>query len=269
MTSDELRAAMAALPEPMTTKTPPHWEFWRLSLWRHVVNGDDPNSFMDWPEIYHCMLVSHWLKSIVHEFNALPDKKIWNVATIETSPNSEKDWYTYNRDHSMNLIHQAYHLHRFQTVSGKQIADMETIVEIGGGYGAACLVARRLGFKGKYIIYDLPEFSLLQQWYLSQAGVDGVEFITELPKENFFHRKYFDLLIGLYSLSEMPFELRQDIFDKFPAFNYLLLYSQDWVDYDNKEYFQERISFDTVRWKHEEIDHLPDRGNWYSFGWDK
>jgi len=262
MTSDELRAAMRALPEPATNLKPPHWEYWKWELWKRVTSGENPNRFMDWPPIYHCMLVAHWPNAIEYEFKALPDDKLWGKAIEGVVPNSQKDWYKGDHTYSMNLTHQAYHLHRFQETTGKQIADMEIIVEIGGGYGAMALVARRLGFKGKYIIYDLPEFSLLQQWYLSQVGIEGVDFVTELPKKSIL----VDLLIGVYSLSEMPIELRNNIISKWVPYNYLFLYSQNWVDYDNKEYFQTGLTIH-MKWKHEEIQHLPDNGNWYTWGW--
>lgn len=271
MTKEELRAAMTALPEPLTDKQPPHWEYWRLALWLHVVNGDDPRDFFRWPCIYHTMLTEHWKDPVQKEANVIlspvnnPDY-FWEKVTVTPGLLNHEDDDTYFGSRlSRNLIHQAYHFYKFQTITGKQISDMKTIVEVGGGYGAACLVARRLGFKGKYIIYDLPEFSLLQQWYLSQVGVDGVEFVTELPKK----QKNMDLLIGLYSLSEMPMELRTRILiSKYVAKNYLLLYSQNWVDYDNKKFFQDEFTGLTndLKWRHEEIEHL-EEGNWYSIGW--
>lgn len=262
MTPAELRAAMLKLPEPVTTDKPPHWTYWKWDLWKRVTSGENPNRFMDWPPIYHCMLVAHWPNAIEYEFNALPDDKVWSKAIEGIVPNSQKDWYKGDYSYGANLIHQAYHFHKFQSVTGKRISDMKTIVEIGGGYGAACLVARRLGFKGKYIIYDLAEFSLLQQWYLSQVGVDGVEFVTELPKK----KQKTDLLIGLYSLSEMPLSLRDKILNTYPSRNYLYLYSGLWVDHDNIAYFQNGNGKPekSISWYHEEIGHLPDRNNWYS-----
>jgi len=175
----------------------------------------------------------------------------------------------YTLEQEQANLRQAYHLWKWEQVTGKKISSLETIVEVGGGYGAACLMAYRMGFKGKYVIFDLPEFGLLQQWYLDVAGVEGVEFITELPGKIAYPKRLVDLIIGIYSLSEMPIALRKIISTKLTARSYLFLYSGNWVNYDNRKYFQNDFSgvHDTLQWHHEEATHHIDRNNFYSIGW--
>jgi len=250
---------MMELPEPKTARKPPYWEYWRHELWQHVVDGADPQGFMGWPCIYHTMLVNHWKDAVAVEFEAVRGNARWLAAIIMPEVGQPPDFHNWTV-FSRNLIHQAYHLSRWEAVTGRHIEDLNTIVEFGGGYGAMALVARRAGFQGTYVIYDLPEFTLLQQWFLSRVSVQGVEWPEDIePIEA-------DLLIGLYSLSETPMDVRQMVLDSVTAQSFLFLYSATWEHYDNSAWFRS-LNLTPRFWHHEEIEHLPDRGNWYTIGW--
>lgn len=259
----DLRAAMAALPVPDTQGLqPPHWEYWRNQLW-HLAQTKPAATFCAWPCVYHTMLQNHWPKVIyaeVAEMQAI----IGKLPADYSAPVEQAN----NHSQEQNNLRQMYHLFKWEQVTGRRIADLESIVEIGGGYGALCLMAKRMGFRGKYTIYDLPEFSALQQWYLDAAGVEGVTFATGKPPRFFSkNQKYFDLHIGIYSLSEMPMDARDEVLFGFPAWSYLYLLSGKWETYDNVDYFQNRISFEKIQWHHEELTHIPDRNNWYAIGY--
>lgn len=244
MNSTEFQQRIAALPEPVTDKKPPHWEFWRHQLWR-LAQVDDPQKFILWPCIYHTMLVEHWQQPILYELSVVSD-----FIPLFGNEFSLPEYH--------NLIHQAYHLYQWQQATSRRIADLSTIVEFGGGYGAMALLARRLGFTGRYVIYDLPEFSLLQEWYLSQHGID----IEWNPKRK---PRDIDLHMALYSMSEVEPAQR-----KIPkAASYLFLYSGQWEQWDNVEYFQMDFPLlgHVANWQHDELTHLPDKWNFYSIGW--
>lgn len=250
MNALKFRQQMAALPEPKTTLEPPHWEFWRWQLWR-LAQVDDVEKFTQWPCVYHTMLVEHWQEPVLYEYSVVRD-----FLPILSTEFSKPE---YN-----NLIHQAYHLWQWQQTTGRQIKDLSTIVEFGGGYGAMCLLCRRLGFMGRYVIYDLPEFSLLQEWYLSQNEIE----VEWNPKRD---PKGVDLFMALYSLSEVPLTERAQ--HRIRANSYLFLYSGNWEGWDNVMYFQNLLPFLpgmkelTKNWRHTELTHLPDKNNWYSIGW--
>jgi len=97
-------------------------------------------------------------------------------------------------------------------ITGIKTETLERIVEFGGGYGAMSAVVRRLGFTGDYYIYDLPEFLILQEYYLSNMGFEFK------PKEVDSHDRFqmtpdnVDLLIACYSLSEVTRDLREAFF---------------------------------------------------------
>lgn len=258
MNALEFNRAMTILPEPDTEgKQPPYWQYWRHELWQ-LGQEQSPVNFTHWPCIYHCMLVRHWPHAIDYEYEQLTadDSTRW-LPAIEM-PAVGDDYYK-DTSYSQNLIHQAYHILIWERTTGKRIERQKSIVEFGGGYGAMALLCYRLGFNGDYQIYDLPEFKLLQQWFLSQCGYE-VLWPKNIEQQNV------DLIIALYSLSECTLPERGAFLGTIKAKSYLLLYSGTWQDYDNLAYFKS-VEFLTRQWESIELGHLPDAGNYYKIGW--
>lgn len=262
MNKDELQAAMLALPELKTDKKPPYWEYWRWELWQHVTNGDDPARFWEWPCIYHTMLQNHWLNLI--EAEAWELVKLYPTTKLHpwlSPPDNGPVDFISGKFYSANLIKQLYHLTQWEQTTGKQIADLHTIVEFGGGYGAMALLVHRLGFKGTYYILDLPEFALLQEYYLSNTG-EQVNVKWELPKR----KPKVDLFMALYSLSEVAPGEREAIINKYKAASHLFLYSNKFAGYDNKTWFSDYAAKTPGKWKTWVIEHMPPE-SLYSVGW--
>lgn len=268
MTSDELRAAMSALPEPLTDKQPPQWSYWRWQLWQHVVNGDDPARFWEWPCIYHTMLQAHWVNLVQIEVETLYNYPLPLPDLLFPPKNGVFD-YLPNSMFSANLVKQLYHISQYEKVTGKRIADLENIVEFGAGYGAMPLLVHRLGFKGNYHIVELREFSLLQQYYLSNTGEVDMEKIEWHTAIGLFPDNPgglpIDLFIALYSLSETDNTTRV-----FPPFwnikDHLLLYSNRFAEHDNVALFQEYMEKRGGNWRTWVIEHMPPE-SLYSVGW--
>src|SRR4029077_4227477 len=112
---------------------------------------------------------------------------------------------------SGNLIHHAYTLFKFEQSVGKTIDQFSSIFEFGGGYGGFCRLAHRLGFRGTYLIFDLPEFSALQKFFLESLRIPvndgqkrpGVHCISDFADlESRLGVSTDWLLVGLWSLSE-------------------------------------------------------------------
>jgi hypothetical protein len=69
---------------------------------------------------------------------------------------------------SHQTIHHLYHLARFTSATGVDIARLQKVVEWGAGYGNQARIFRRLhGGRPTQVLIDLPLFSLLQWLYLS------------------------------------------------------------------------------------------------------
>ncbi len=240
-----LAQEMAKRPEPPSDSYAPNWDYWRHNLWSRA-QTDAPENFYKWPCVYHTMLVEHW-RSIITETEY---RYVLRFIDVDK-------WALILTEDGRNQIHQLYHLLRWQEASGKRIADMRSICEFGGGYGAMALVCHRLGFKGDYYIYDLPEFCLLQQWYLEQNGIKVKHSSEIVPLD-------VELMIACYSLSETDYAERDEFLDMVHASNHLFLYSNKFEKFDNIDYFQQ-LDFGG-HWQHSHIEHLPPE-SWYSFGW--
>jgi hypothetical protein len=262
MDANEFQLKMSRLPEPITELKPPYWEYWRWDLYKRVLS-DEPTEFWEWPCIYHCMLVEHWPGPIAYELSKL-DSRFLNACSIPHFGPGDGE-LTNDGYLSRNLIHQAYHIQQWEEATGKRINQLDTIVEFGGGYGAMALLCHRLGFDGKYIIYDLPEFALLQEYYLSHFGI--LHKVEWNPKRK---PKNVDLFMALYSMSEMPLDERIPLVPQ--AKSYLFLYSGVWQGWDNVSFFQRAVPElawhgEAMQWRHSELSHLPDKNNHYSIGW--
>ena len=244
MTDAEFRESMAALPEPPSNSVAPFWDFWRHDLWTRA-QSESPDSFMAWPCIYHTMLVDHFdmTQPILY---LVPERERWNEAAA--APNVSL---------RLALIEQAHHLKRWEDTTGKRIESLDRIFEFGGGFGAMALVAHRLGFAGEYVICDLPEFSLLQRWFLARHGVSVKHVEAGEPLRA-------DVLMGLYSISEIPPQMRDEVFETTKAESYLLLYSSRFADYDNDAYFARFMQRVNLDWS---VVPFPGRpSNWYAIG---
>ena len=258
MNANELKAAFAALP-PMEPVEPAHtWKFWAWDL-RQNVADKDPSEFLTWPGLIMTMFVGN-APYIDLEVGQLPSEFRYHLEEPAIGNPT-----IYDRADcpitSGNLIHQMYHFYQWEKNAKRWLPELETIVEIGGGYGAMALICHRLGFRGRYIIYDLPEFSLLQQYYLSNVGIDGIEFRTQIDKQ----MDTADLLIGLYSLNEMPLHTRSAIIDLCPAQSYLIAYGANWGGVDNMAWATDLMKRQRgYNWRNWNIHHLPNC--WYLVG---
>lgn len=235
MTPKELKRLMSIIPVADTPPEPFTWARHRYELWYHTRNTDDPTKFLRWSTVEGTMVVGDvpYIREELRVLKAeVPD---WRHITKAQEFGGE---ILLEDGISPNLVHQAYHLHVFERYTKLKISNMKTIVEIGGGFGAMAVAAYRFGFNGTYHIYDLPEFSLLQEYYLSHVQVHTqtrVLFDTELfiPNET-------DLLIGMWSIGEMPTEERQPIYDEAKRIKHFLFsFMPDWGGVNNTQWFAE------------------------------
>lgn len=107
------------------------------------------------------------------------------------------------------------------------------ILDLGGGYGNFARIVKRLGHKGRYQIMDLPALHRLQRTYLDQTVPGhGVEFIG--PEDV----GPADLVIGTFSLSEMPMDLRDELEPRYSQSRAMFFTAtRDFEGVDNVDYF--------------------------------
>lgn len=273
-----LRREAAAL-DVDSAETIDLWEGLRRDL-RSRLSRDDPAEFLRWPPVRRTM-VKRNPRSALSELAHLrargdwPDR--WRPALRETTLGAPRllprwPWS------SANLIYQAYHLCRFEEVTGRSLTAMRTIVEFGGGYGRFCQLVHDLGFSGTYVIFDLPEVAVLQRFYLRHVGLTVSEArATGLPDRGVVTavglrdlRPLLDTrspgetaFIAIGSLSESPLSLRDALRPTLAAFDaFLIFYAAEHNDIDNRAYFAAwRSHFPTHAWRDEEIAHLGKAGH--------
>jgi len=268
------------------TQSEKEWLANRVELVSKITN-DDPLKFLQWGIIKRTMVAAYPQKFVKKELGylkMLPDwDGRWKNALRESRIGSPTK-YPFYLNSSGNLIHQAYHISQFEKYSKKHIDEYDLIFEFGGGYGAMCKIIHKLGFKGKYIIFDLPEFSALQKFYLtanrlitSELG-DGNTDNHNIINISQLEPKVTDLLnktvvkkslfIANWSLSESPIAVRNIISQNLSRINGVMLaYQENFGEMDNVNYFYNfKGNFPGIdNWNDIHMPYMPK--NHYLFGY--
>jgi hypothetical protein len=168
---------------------------------------------------------------------------------------------------SGNTIHHTYHLAQFEATTGVDTEGMNCIIEFGGGYGNMCRIIHSMGFRGKYVIYDLPVLSELQRYYLCRTGVDVcdsrnadllgsvayVNTVDQLQQQlvGMARQDNNSLFISTWGLSETPLAVRDSLNRLISqrCRHVLLAYQNHFREIDNRRYFDAwQQSFGGMRW---------------------
>lgn len=246
-----LRAEVGALhQQAVSAQTTAHWERGRRRL-REAVLADDPSRLLTWPVIRDTMLVA----GDRHPYLAA------ELATLQDDAGWEQRWRPACAEDdtgappplpglagaSGNRLHHAYQFLQLERAGAGAVQDYRHLVEFGAGYGSMCAVAHRLGFRGDYSLYDLPEWSALQRWYLGEIGLDVGDdgSVRAASAEDDLGAAVAgagdrSLLVAMWSLSETPLELRQRVLPAGDRFGgYLFGYQASFEGIDNLAWFEQ------------------------------
>lgn len=171
----------------------------------------------------------------------------WHEKIIETTFIPKQLLLKDKKFTSGNTVHNTYHLLQFVKTYENIFNNINTICEIGAGYGnLARIICDKLKFVGQYYIYDIPIFQQIQKYYLGIHLIDNIKWLSSID-----YKTNVDLLIGTWSISEMPYEERNVIFDQIDAKYYLIGFSSSFEDIlYNYDYFQELIfNRKDIEWK--------------------
>jgi len=238
----ELKNAFYKLP-PLEPKS--IWDKHRVSLREHV-KSNNAQRFLRWSTIVATMFVGE-APYIEFELDALlKDKSVVWGAALHESTVGDPPRLSYCEWTSGNKVHQCYHLQQWANRTKIAPSSLDSVFEFGGGYGAMCHVIHRMGFKGVYSLTDFPEFLLLQEYYLSQHGIEA-EYVYGTPQSG-----NTDLFVALFSFSEAPVEVREAYLSAVEADSYLFAYQPTWDGVDN------------IKWFKSVQDRLP-KYNWWDF----
>jgi len=283
---DELRTFFCKIPPfKCTNELLPDmaWQSHMKILHENVLNRD-PRKFLRWDVISGTMFAGN-ASYISTELKYLKNRSDWNIrwtSAIEESSFGHPVLYPFYPQSSGNLIHHAYHVAQFEEKTGISVQNMNYVFEFGGGYGSLCRLLFKLGFKGKYIIFDLPQFSALQRYFLKNIGLpvlssntfskqeacilclSDVRELKALLAEN--KEKSNSIFVTTWSMSESPIGIRDLILPNIIDFSsFLIAYQDIFGGINNLDYFKNWQNIRTdVKWHSSKIEHLP--GNNYLFG---
>ncbi len=276
------QALRAELSPNNTAASLPTWEEFRDGLRSELAAGD-PRTFLRWPIIQHAMCLTN-SGAVVPEFLALRTSGQWArfAPAVVESPTGNPLRFLYHPQSSGSLLHHCHHIMRFAEVTGADLSSVEMIVEFGGGYGSMCRLLHRLGFRGRYFIYDLPEFSALQRYFLQSLTLPVIEASGDFSRPGIYLITDLGMLrtaiaatpaeacrafIATWSLSECQPELRDRFLPLVAAFDYFLIaFQNEFYGVDNHAYFAafERSTAERIGWWKKRLRHLP--GSNYLFG---
>jgi hypothetical protein len=283
----ELQDAFRILAPINVSDMPPSEARWasNLNRLRDLMLTDNPREFLRWDVVQDTMFVASapYLGKELAFIKRTPAwNSRWRQALRESSVGHPVP-YPFFPSSSGNLIHHAYHLAQFEEKTGIRVGDANFVFEFGGGYGSMCRLFHALGFHGKYVIFDLPFFSILQEFYLKSIGIPFLsldEFTTanrglvciSHPEQvrrfidNEFEKRT-SMFIATWSISETPVSFRNSILPMLCRVKaWLMTYQHAFGEVNNLEFFKQwRHAFDAdVVWHDWEIPHLP--GNNYLVG---
>ncbi len=282
----ELRTAFRALPAIETTNSLPSETAWlsNMSRLRELVLNHNPRDFLRWDVVSDTMFVSYAfyisteLKYLRHRHDW---SKRWRTAIRESSAGHPIPCIFYPAS-SGNLIHHAYHMAQFEEKTKLQVHDMDCVFEFGGGYGSMCRLFYNLGFRGKYIIFDLPLFSALQIYYLKTLGlpvqsssefensgtgiacVSDIQHLTDVLTDHIQAGN--NMFVATWSISETPTSIRDSVLPLTSGFqSYLIVYQDTFEEVNNLDFFSKwKQGIKNVAWHSWKIEHIT--GNNYLVG---
>lgn len=126
--------------------------------------------------------------------------KGWEKAYKEIKTNSKNAVIK----RTMNSAFYQGHLKTLQ----KKVTTLNSVLEIGGGYGGLCKMVIDAFSPSNYTIVDHPTMLKVARDYLG----DSVNYVGVPDIENLF-KKRFDLLIATHCLSETPVEYQEHVYE--------------------------------------------------------
>lgn len=265
-------------PDEATTVSERVWSKFRVDL-RLALLANDPRRFLEFKVIKETMFVDDppYIGVEYDYLRRLPDwRDRWRPALKESNRILVPRCPYYAKS-SGSLIHYAFHVAQFERHTGISIHDVRSVLEFGGGFGGMCRVLHALGFRGRYYIFDLPEFSALQEFYLKindlsvqSFGFDGAFGVTCFSDfaqfEELKRSSLPELFLATWSLSETSLDFRRNVLATLTARDILIAYQGEFETINNSKFFSDwTLKNLTHEWKLVPATHLPG-SNFYLFG---
>lgn len=178
------------------------------------------------------------------------------------------------------LVQHAYHMIRLFEHAELDLADIGLVVDFGGGYGSFYRLLHNLGYRERYLIWDIPLMCALQRFYLRNVFPEGpagepphnltwrVSGDPEAPQgvRELAAERANALFVATWSLSETPLQVRECVAPVIETFRYVLCaYQPTFSGIDNRSYFEQLAGrLPQFRWLHAQCPVY--RNNFYLIG---
>jgi hypothetical protein len=256
--------------------TDAYWDAKRVEFTRQLLTHD-PRRFASLAPVAETMFIDY-PPYVERELERLENSADWTARwkpALKEPQGLRLPPCPYHPASSGNRIHHANHLMAWEAFANAKVGDLRSVLEFGGGYGGMAALAHSLGFRGRYYIYDLPELSALQEFFLRSNGIDagppasglGVSCLSDYAAlEPLSQPGKLDLFIATWSLSETPIPFRRDLLGRLRPRYWLIAYQENFQAYDNDAFFREWCAEHAQwRWKKVAADLIPGRHH-YLFG---
>ncbi|HVS76999.1 MAG TPA: hypothetical protein VHE11_08700 [Steroidobacteraceae bacterium] len=178
------------------------------------------------------------------------------------------------------LVQHGYHLARLLEATDVDPSALRLVVDFGAGYGSFFRLLRNLGYRERYVIWDLPVMCALQRFYLRNVFptgpgahppgnlewlISGEEAAPAVVGRHCAEHQP-SLFVATWSLSETPLTVRERIAPVLAGFTHVLCaYQGSFGEHDNVRYFKSlETSLPAFDWHHAECPIY--RGNYYLIG---
>jgi len=272
---DKLKRTMDSLPfldETIGSLSEIEWKKHCNEL-KQLVEKDDPYRFISWGMIVGNMFAANnpYVAPMLNYLMSHPKWSFYQEVIRENWVGAPEEYYRFPSASGNTIMHTA-HLSYFEDMTGLNVDKFTTIVEFGGGYGSQARIAKKMGFKGRYIIFDLPHFSALQKFYLDSGTITGMAYantIEELRVEVSSADKSNMLFLSTWALTEAPFDVRDKVLDTVKGCKaYLFAYNPGFYELDNNVFFFNwRKSLRNIQWYNFDIPGI--NGTYYLMGMRK
>jgi len=196
---------------------------------------ENKSSFLQQKNIARTMHPNHGGMNLYLKLNTETDylDKVKDPSTGEPS-------IQFGGTHSLTSIQSAYYIYKLKQLFDITPSDLNWITDIGGGYGNLCYSFHQTGFNGKYVILDFPIINIIQKYFLGET-LDYADWkCLPLQPINLLPNADCSLLIGTFSINEMPLDDRQMIEPFYEQYKYIMIAHKhnDSFGVDNKKYFK-------------------------------
>lgn len=201
------------------------WEYALLKIYATAIQKETDENFLQWDIISSTIHLPNRIE-VDAWYELLKTSAWWHnylKIIIEDCNVGNPIRFRHDKRATPTSIQNAFHIMNMK-LAKIDVNEYDVVIEIGAGYGSLCRMIKRCGYINSYIIFDLEPMNILQKIYLMNASeIENTDYLDNLliwNDENKF--KYLInetnkriLVMGLWSLSEMPLIYREELLNYF------------------------------------------------------